>query len=187
MYSAVTAAIGTLSGPLHGRANERVMEMLVRIGDVGKVEEYLRGVLAEGGKVPGFGHRVYRTRDPRAGVLAEFSRALGEEAGEPKWYEMTRAVEEFMLTGKWIYANVDLYSASVYHYLGIPTDLFTPVFAISRMVGWTAHIMEQYADNRLIRPRAEYVGRENVPYTPIAQRHEPVTPVRTPASFTTVG
>ncbi len=184
LYSSTTAAVGTLSGPLHGRANERVMEMLERIGEVSRVEEYLQGLLAKGGKVPGFGHRVYRKRDPRVDELSSFSEALGREAGELKWYEMTRAIEEFMLEEKGIHANVDLYSASVYHMLGIPTDLFTPVFAISRMVGWTAHILEQYANNRLIRPRAEYIGLHGVPYTPIDRRPEPETPVRTPDCLT---
>ncbi len=185
LYSSVTAAVGTLSGPLHGRANERVMEMLERIGEVSRVDVYVRTLLNQGGKVSGFGHRVYRTRDPRADELSQFSRALGEEAGELKWYEMTRTIEEFMLREKGIYANVDLYSASVYHMLGIPTDLFTPLFAISRVVGWTAHILEQYKNNRLIRPRAEYVGLNDVLYTPIEERSEPVIPIRTPNCLTT--
>ena len=187
LYSSVTAAVGTLSGPLHGRANERVMEMLQRIGEVSKVEGYIRTLLAKGGKVPGFGHRVYRTRDPRAGVLAELSQTLGEETGDLKWYEMTRAIEDFMLREKGIFANVDLYSASVYHMLGIPTDLFTPLFAVSRMVGWTAHILEQYKNNRLIRPRAEYIGLRDVPYTSIDERSEPDIPVITPECLTTAG
>lgn len=170
LYSSVTAAVGTLSGPLHGRANEQVMEMLERIGEVSRAEGYVRAQLKQGGKVPGFGHRVYRTRDPRADELSLFSRTLGEETGDLKWYEMTRTIEEFMLREKGIHANVDLYSASVYHLLGIPTDLFTPVFAISRMAGWTAHVLEQYSNNRLIRPRAEYTGLHNVSYVPIAER-----------------
>jgi citrate synthase len=180
LYSSATAAVGTLSGPLHGRANERVMEMLERIGEVSRVEEYLQTLLEHGGKVPGFGHRVYRLRDPRAKELSEFSEELGREAGDLKWYDMTRAVEQYLFREKGIYANVDLYSASVYHLLGIATDLFTPVFAISRMVGWTAHILEQYRNNRLIRPRAEYIGLHNVPYVPIKERSSSDTSARVP-------
>ncbi len=170
LYSSITAAIGTLSGPLHGGANERVMEMLDRIGETSRVEEYIRHMLDNGGKVPGFGHRVYRTQDPRAIELAKLSALLADETGEHKWYEMSKMIEEFMIKEKGINANVDLYSASVYHLLGIPTDLFTPVFAISRMAGWTAHVLEQYSNNRLIRPRAEYTGLHNVSYVPIAER-----------------
>lgn len=173
LYSSVVAAIGTLSGPLHGGANERVMEMLERIGELPKAEEFVRGLLAQGAKIPGFGHRVYRTQDPRAAELADLARAMGEESGEMKWYQMSRNIEELMIREKGINANVDLYSASVYHMLGIPTDLFTPVFAISRMAGWTAHILEQYENNRLIRPRAEYTGLRGVAYEPIAERVNP--------------
>ena len=180
LYSSITAAIGTLSGPLHGGANERVMEMLDRIGERSRVEDYIKHMLEAGGKVPGFGHRVYKTQDPRAFELAKLSASLADETGEKKWYEMSRAIEQFMIKEKGINANVDLYSASVYHMLGIPTDIFTPVFAISRMAGWTAHVLEQYENNRLIRPRAEYTGLRDVPYVPIAKRSsagpQPVVP-----------
>lgn len=170
LYSSVVASIGTLAGPLHGGANERVMDMLGRIGEVDRVEEYVRALLAQGAKIPGFGHRVYRTRDPRAYELEHLSRELAEETGDTRWYEMSRRIEEFMIREKGINANVDLYSASVYHLLGIPTDLFTPVFAISRMAGWTAHVLEQWENNRLIRPRAEYTGPRGVPYVRISER-----------------
>ncbi len=172
LYSSVTA-VGTLSGPLHGRANERVMEMLERIGEVERSEDYASSLLAQGQKIPGFGHRVYRTQDPRAYELAKLAAELSEETGETKWLEMSKRIEQYMISEKGINANVDLYSATVYHLLGIPTDLFTPVFAVSRMAGWTAHVLEQYANNRLIRPRAEYVGLRDVPYAPIRERAVP--------------
>lgn len=174
LYSSVTAAIGTLAGPLHGGANEQVMMMLRRIGDPSKAEEYVGSLLAEGKKVPGFGHRVYRTQDPRAFELKKMSKTIGEELGETRWYEMSEKIEDFMMREKGINANVDFYSASVYYLMGIPVDLFTPVFAMSRIVGWTAHILEQYDNNRLIRPRAEYVGRRDVPYVPVSDRIEAV-------------
>lgn len=172
LYACVTAAIGTLAGPLHGGANEQVMEMLRVIGDPASADGYILSLLAQGKRVPGFGHRVYKTEDPRAAVLRQLSAELAEETGETRWYEMSRRIEDLMIREKGINANVDFYSASVYHYLGIPTDLFTPVFAISRMVGWTAHILEQRANNRLIRPRAEYVGARGVPYVPMEDRTE---------------
>lgn len=170
LYSSVTAAIGTLAGPLHGGANERVMEMLERIGEPDRVDEYIHGLLGQGQKIPGFGHRVYRTQDPRAVELARLASELSEETGETRWLKMSKAIEELMINEKAINANVDLYSATVYHLLGIPTDLFTPVFAISRMAGWTAHILEQYSNNRLIRPRAEYTGLRDAHYVPIGDR-----------------
>lgn len=173
LYSSITAAIGTLSGPLHGGANERVMEMLERIGEIPRAESHVKHLLEQGAKIPGFGHRVYRTQDPRAFELAKLAAHLGDELGEPKWYQMSKLIEDYMIREKGINANVDLYSASVYHLLGIPTDLFTPVFAISRMAGWTAHVLEQYENNRLIRPRAEYIGRRNEPYIPVEERSEP--------------
>lgn len=172
LYSSVTAAIGTLAGPLHGGANEQVMQMLRRIGDPSRAEDYVAGLLEQGKKVPGFGHRVYRTQDPRAFHLRRMSEEMARETGESRWYEMSRKIEEYMIRQKGINANVDFYSASVYYGLGIPIDLFTPVFAISRMAGWTAHILEQYSNNRLIRPRAEYVGLRNVAYVPIDDRVE---------------
>jgi len=170
LYSAITAAIGTLAGPLHGGANVEVMQMLRRIGEPEKAVDYVKGLLAQDKKVPGFGHRVYKTEDPRAYELRIMSREMAEETGETKWYEMSRRIEDFMIQEKGINANVDFYSASVYRAIGIPTDLFTPVFAISRTIGWTAHALEQWSNNRLIRPRAEYVGKRNVPYVPIEAR-----------------
>lgn len=182
LYSSVTAAIGTLAGPLHGGANEQVMQMLRRIGDPVRAEEHVVNLLAQGKKVPGFGHRVYRTEDPRAFELRKMSESLAKETGQTRWYEMSRRIEDFMIREKGINANVDFYSASVYYNLGIPVDLFTPVFAISRVVGWTAHILEQYSNNRLIRPRAEYVGARGVPYIPIDERKEAVAPNGTAAA-----
>jgi citrate synthase len=170
MYSAIVAAICALKGPLHGGANEQVFKMLQTIGSPDRAAAYVKDQLAAGKKIMGFGHRVYRTEDPRATHLRRLSRELGEKRGEPQWYEISRQVEQTVRAERGLYANVDFYSASTYHSLGIPTDLFTPVFAISRMSGWTAHVLEQYGNNRLIRPRAEYVGPRHVPYTPLEER-----------------
>ncbi|HZS86585.1 MAG TPA: citrate synthase [Chloroflexota bacterium] len=170
MYSAVVAAICALKGPLHGGANEQVFRMLTAIDRPERAEDYVKQQLDAGQKIMGFGHRVYRTDDPRAIILSGLSQQLGRERGEPKWYEISRRVADTVKAEKELYPNVDFYSASTYHSLGIATDLFTPVFAVSRMSGWTAHILEQYGNNRLIRPRAEYTGPRNVPYTPIDQR-----------------
>jgi citrate synthase len=172
MYSAVVSAIGALSGPLHGGANEHVMRMLQKIGDPSRAEAYVSQLLQDHRKVSGFGHRVYRTEDPRATHLRQMSRELGEKAGELRWYETSRKIEQLMMEKKRLYANVDFYSASCYFSMGIPIDMFTPVFAASRISGWTAHVLEQYADNRLIRPRAEYVGEKEVAYVPIESRVE---------------
>jgi citrate synthase len=170
MYSAVTAALGALSGPLHGGANTAVMKMLLEIGSLDKVEAFVKDALATKKKIMGFGHAVYRTEDPRATHLRRFSKEMGERKGDTKWYEMTAKIEELMKNAKGLLPNVDAYSASTYYMMGIPLDLYTPIFAISRISGWTAHILEQYADNKLIRPRAEYVGRRDVPYVPIDER-----------------
>ncbi|MEW6213368.1 MAG: citrate synthase [Acidobacteriota bacterium] len=170
MYSAVVSAIGTLKGPLHGGANEGVIKNLVEIGSVEGVEAWLKDALAKKKKIMGFGHRVYRTEDPRATHLREMSRQLGEQTGEMKWYEMSRRMEEAMKREKGLNANVDFYSASTYYALGIETDLFTPIFACSRIAGWTAHVLEQYDNNRLIRPRAEYRGPRGLKYMPLGQR-----------------
>jgi citrate synthase len=170
MYSAVVSAIGALAGPLHGGANEQVIKMLQKIGDPARVEAYVTERLQAHQKISGFGHRVYRTEDPRATHLREMSRQLGEHVGNLRWYEISRKVEEVVMQQKHLYPNVDFYSASCYFTMGIPIDMFTPVFAVSRISGWTAHILEQYADNRLIRPRAEYVGEKDVPYLPIDRR-----------------
>jgi citrate synthase len=170
MYSAVTAALGALSGPLHGGANTAIMKILLEIGDVDRVEGYVSEALAKKKKIMGFGHAVYKTEDPRATHLRRFSKEMGERKGDSKWYEITAKLEAIMKREKNLLPNVDAYSASTYYMMGIPLDLYTPIFAISRISGWTAHILEQYADNKLIRPRAEYVGPRNVPYVPIDER-----------------
>jgi citrate synthase len=170
MYSAVTAALGALSGPLHGGANTAIMKILLEIGDVDRVEGYVSDALSKKKKIMGFGHAVYKTEDPRATHLRRFSKEMGERKGDSKWYEITAKLEAIMKREKNLLPNVDAYSASTYYMMGIPLDLYTPIFAISRISGWTAHILEQYADNKLIRPRAEYVGPRNVPYVPIDER-----------------
>lgn len=172
MHSAITGAIGALKGPLHGGANEAVMKMLFDIGKKGgDPVEYVKSLLAQKKKVFGFGHRVYRTEDPRATHLRKMSEQLSRDSGNTKWFEMSRAIEEFVKNEKKLNANVDFYSASTYTTLGIDLDLFTPIFAISRIAGWAAHVIEQLDDNRLIRPRAEYTGPEYpVKYVPIDQR-----------------
>lgn len=170
MYSAVTGAIGALSGPSHGGANQRVMEMLEEIGRPEKAEEYVENALSEGRRIMGFGHRVYRVMDPRAKILKRMARDLGEHTGDTKWYEISERVEDVVIREKNIFPNVDFYSASFYRALGISTDLFPAVFAMSRMAGWTAHVLEQKADNRLIRPRAEYTGPRGVEYVSLESR-----------------
>ncbi|KAA9027612.1 citrate synthase [Niallia endozanthoxylica] len=172
MYSGVTAALGALKGPLHGGANERVMKMLVDIGDITQVEHCLHRAFENKEKIMGFGHRVYKTGDPRAKHLREMSKQLAKVTGEEKWYYMSLAIEKIVTKEKGLLPNVDFYSASVYHSLGIQPDLFTPIFAISRVSGWIAHILEQYENNRLIRPRAEYVGLKNQTYIPVHERDE---------------
>jgi len=171
IHSAIVAAIGALKGPLHGGANADVMRMLLEIGadaPLEKAEEVVRAKLGRKEKIPGFGHRVYHTEDPRATHLREMSRDLGQRAGEPIWYEMSQRIEAVVKSEKQLNPNVDFYSASTYHALGIDIDLFTPIFAVSRVSGWTAHVLEQYANNRLIRPRAEYIGPE------YPQRYQPL-------------
>ena len=172
VHSAVTGAIGALKGPLHGGANEGVMRMLYDIDRTGSDPvEYVKGMLAARQKISGFGHRVYKTEDPRATHLRKMSKALGEDAGQTKWYEMSRAIELYINADKKLNANVDFYSASTYATLGIDVDLYTPIFALSRMAGWAAHIIEQLDDNRLIRPRAEYIGPPYpAVYVPLDQR-----------------
>ncbi len=170
LYAGVTGAISALSGPLHGGANTAVMKMLLEIGSVENVESFIKQALAEKRKIMGFGHAVYRTEDPRATHLRRFSKEMGERAGDPKWYEMSVRVEEVMMKEKGLYANVDFFSASAYYSMGIALDLFTPIFAVSRISGWTGHILEQYADNKLIRPRAEYIGARGLSYVPIENR-----------------
>jgi citrate synthase len=159
MHSAITSAVGTLKGPLHGGANEAVFKILMEIDNAGaEPVEYVKGMLAQKKKIPGFGHRVYHTEDPRATHLRQMSRDLGQSSGNSKWYEYSSKIEGFVKDDKKLNANVDFYSASTYHTLGIDVDLFTPIFAVSRVSGWTAHVIEQLDDNRLIRPRADYVG-----------------------------
>lgn len=170
IYSSVVGAIGALAGPLHGGANERVMRMLIEIGQPEHAEEYIKGLLMQKQRVMGFGHRVYKTADPRTKHLKRLSRELGERCGNLRWYLISEKVEEVMLREKGMYCNVDFYSASVQYMLGIPIDMFTPLFASSRVVGWTAHVMEQMADNRLIRPRAEYAGLRGLQWVPIEER-----------------
>ncbi|MTH52875.1 citrate synthase [Bacillus mangrovi] len=170
IYSGVTAAIGALKGPLHGGANEAVMKMLNEIGDVENAESYIQAKLSRKEKIMGFGHRVYRNGDPRAKHLREMSEKLSNLTGDSKWYEMSLRVEEIVTSEKSLPPNVDFYSASVYHSLGIDHDLFTPIFAVSRVSGWLAHILEQYENNRLIRPRADYTGPDKQRYVPIAER-----------------
>ena len=161
IYSAVVAAIGTLKGPLHGGANAEVMKMLLELGQTAsgdRVDDVVRGKLARKEKIPGFGHRVYKTEDPRATHLRQMSRELGKRGGNTAWFDMSQRIEALVKSEKKLNPNVDFYSASTYYALGIPIDLYTPIFAVSRISGWTAHILEQYANNRLIRPRADYTG-----------------------------
>lgn len=170
VYSAITSAIGTLKGPLHGGANQKVMEMLLEIGENGDPIAYVKKELEKGKKVMGFGHRVYRTEDPRATHLRTMSEEACRVTGNSHWYEMSHKIEDYIKSQKGINANVDFYSASVYYSLGIPTDLFTLLFAMSRIAGWGAHILEQYENNRLIRPRLQYVGPRDAHWIPIQKR-----------------
>ena len=161
LHSAIVGAIGTLKGPLHGGANADVMRLLIEIGQDStpeRIDDAIRSKLARKVKIPGFGHRVYRTEDPRATHLRRMSKELGERAGNTRWFEMSQRIEQLVTGEKKLYPNVDFYSASTYYTLGIPIDLFTPIFAVSRVSGWTAHCLEQYANNRLIRPRTDYIG-----------------------------
>ncbi len=172
IHSAITGAIGALKGPLHGGANEAVMHMLFAIDKAGEdAVEHVKAMLAAKKKISGFGHRVYHTEDPRATHLRKMSEALGRSANNSKWFDMSRAIEKYINEEKKLNANVDFYSASTYTTLGIDIDLFTPIFAVSRIAGWAAHVIEQHDDNRLIRPRADYIGPEYpAEYTPIEKR-----------------
>ena len=172
MHSAITGAIGALKGPLHGGANEGVMRLLLKIDKEGADPvEYVKNMLAAKQKISGFGHRVYKTEDPRATHLRKMSEQLGKDSGQPKWFEMSRAIELYINKDKRLNANVDFYSASTYATLGIDIDLYTPIFAVSRVAGWAAHVIEQLDDNRLIRPRAEYIGPEYPSHwIPVADR-----------------
>ncbi|MXZ34414.1 MAG: citrate synthase [Acidobacteria bacterium] len=171
IHSAIASAVGTLKGPLHGGANQDVMRMLIDIGETERAETYIKEALARKRKISGFGHRVYRTEDPRATHLRRMSRDLSESSGTRKWFETSRVIEEVVKREKNINANVDFYSATVYYNLGIPVDLFTPLFAVSRISGWAAHVLEQLDNNRLIRPRADYTGPAHpAPYIPMNER-----------------
>ncbi|MFC7081846.1 citrate synthase [Halorussus caseinilyticus] len=171
LHSAVTSAVGTLAGPLHGGANANVMKMLKEIDESGKdAKTWVDDALERGDRIMGFGHRVYNVKDPRAKILGEKSEELGEAAGDTKWYEMSVEIEEYMQEEKGLAPNVDFYSASTYYQMGIPIDLYTPIFAMSRVGGWIGHVLEQYDDNRLIRPRAKYTGAKQADWVPIDER-----------------
>ena len=170
LHSAVIGALGALKGPLHGGANEQVMGMLLKIQDPARAADWVRDALANKQRIMGFGHRVYKTWDPRALWLKNIAQELAEDTGNRQWYAISQNIEDTVMAEKKLYPNVDFYSASVYYTLGIPTDLFTPVFAVSRVAGWTAHILEQHAHNRLIRPRALYTGPRDAEYIPLAER-----------------
>jgi len=169
-HGAITAALATLKGPLHGGANEAVMQMLESMAGPEQAAAWVRDAFAQKRKIMGFGHAVYRTEDPRATHLRRLSRQVGEEAGDRRWYDLSERVEAAVRAQKGLYANVDFYSASLYRMLGIPTELFTPVFAVSRIAGWTAHVLEQLGNNRLIRPESEYTGPRDVAYVPLERR-----------------
>jgi citrate synthase len=173
IHSAITSAIATLKGPLHGGANEQVFAMLIEIdgaGGVGAVERNVKERLMRKEKIMGFGHRVYKTEDPRATVLRELARGLAASKSETKWFEMSERVDEVVRAEKGLYPNVDFYAACVYHYLGIPTEQFTTVFSASRVAGWTAHVREQYRNNRLIRPDSDYIGPAPRAFIPVGER-----------------
>ncbi len=170
IHGAVTGAMAALAGPLHGGANTEVMKMLLEIETPDRAEAWVRAALAQKKKIMGFGHRVYRTEDPRAAHLRRMSEELGRKAGQPQWHGMQQIIEDVVRREKGLYCNVDFYSASMYYVLGIPLDLYTPIFAISRMSGWCAHVLEQHADNRLIRPRADYIGPMNRTWVPTGRR-----------------
>jgi citrate synthase len=175
VYASITSAIGALSGPLHGGANEQVMKMLLEIDSVEKADKYVQDKLAAGQKIMGIGHAVYHTEDPRATYLRKMSEEIGKRQGETRWFDISRRIEDLVVAEmtrkqKPIRANVDFYSASTYYMLGIPVDLYTPIFAVSRISGWTAHVLEQLGNNKLIRPRSEYTGELDLKYLPINQR-----------------
>jgi citrate synthase len=169
-HSAITTAIGTLKGPLHGGANERVMEMLLEIGEVSRAEGWVREALSRRQRIPGFGHRVYKKGDSRSPVIQRYSRELGERMGQPTWYAISQVIERIMGEEKGLFPNLDFYSASTYYVMGLPIPLYTPIFVMSRVVGWGAHVIEQQGDNRLIRPRSAYRGPDPRPFVPLDQR-----------------
>ena len=164
IYSAVTSAISALKGPLHGGANEQVMLMLKEIGNMDGAREWIKDALADKKKIMGFGHRVYKNGDPRAKILSQLSESIGKRIGQPQWYEMSKAIDDVMQKDKGLLPNVDFYSATVYYSMGIPIDIYTPIFAVSRIGGWLAHIFEQYSKNRIYRPRGQWTGKEGLTY-----------------------
>lgn len=170
IYSAVTSAIGTLKGPLHGGANEQVMKMLIEIGTLDKARTWVKEALSQKKKVMGFGHRVYKNGDPRAKILSQMSRNLTLKTGQPHLYEMSKLIHETVEGDKGLLPNVDFYSATVYYSMGIPIDLYTPIFAVSRVSGWMAHIYEQYANNRIYRPRGQWTGKTGLHWVPLNKR-----------------
>ena len=170
MYGCATAGIAALAGPLHGGANTAVMKMLIEIGGLDNVDPWLEKALEEKRKIMGIGHAVYKTEDPRATWLRKYSQHMAEKKADTRWFEMSQRVEKLMNEKKGMFPNVDFYSASTYYLMGIPLDLFTPIFAVSRISGWTGHILEQYGNNKLIRPRAEYIGERDQKYVPIGER-----------------
>ncbi len=170
IYSAIVSAIGALKGPLHGGANEQVMIMLKKIGTMDKAQQFVKDALAAKEKVMGIGHRVYKDGDPRAAILRKTSQMLTKKIGEPLWYDMSVLIDDTMNKEKGLMPNVDFYSATVYYALGIPTDIYTPIFAVSRVSGWLAHAFEQYKNNRIYRPRGLWKGKEGLKWVPVAQR-----------------
>ena len=170
LYSAITSAISALKGPLHGGANEQVMLMLKEIGSMDAAREWIKEALADKKKVMGFGHRVYKNGDPRAKILSQLSEKLTAKAGMPQWYEMSKAIDDVMQNEKHLLPNVDFYSATVYYSMGIPIDIYTPIFAVSRISGWLAHVFEQYSKNRIYRPRGQWTGKDNLKWVPAASR-----------------
>ncbi|MEZ0393207.1 MAG: citrate synthase [Pseudobdellovibrionaceae bacterium] len=170
MYSAMVSAIGALKGPLHGGANEQVMIMLKKIGTMDKAQQFVKDALSAKEKVMGIGHRVYKNGDPRAAILRKISEKLTQQIGEPLWYQMSTLIDDTMYKEKGLMPNVDFYSATVYYSMGIPVDIYTPIFAVSRVSGWIAHSMEQYANNRIYRPRGKWVGKNNLKWAPVEKR-----------------
>lgn len=170
MYSAIVSAIGALKGPLHGGANEQVMIMLKKIGTIEKAQQFVKDALAAKEKVMGIGHRVYKDGDPRAAILRKISEKLTQKIGEPHWYQMSTLIDDTMYKEKGLMPNVDFYSATVYYAMGIPTDIYTPIFAVSRVSGWIAHCVEQFTNNRIYRPRSQWKGKEGLKWTPLEKR-----------------
>ena len=171
VYSAITAAIGTLKGPLHGGANEEAMKLILAIGSPEEAEGHVKLLLTEKKRIMGFGHRIYKFGDPRAKLMKQISKEIGVETGEMKWYEICERVEEIVVAEKKLFPNLDFYSAPAYYCLGIPIELYTPIFASSRVPGWSAHILEQLQSNRLIRPRTAYIGPSGLKYVPLSNRN----------------